>query len=837
MAASKDQASLDKYRAKRSSVKTPEPFGGTPISGVQRFVVQHHAARRVHFDFRLEWDGVLKSWAVPKGPSPNPADKRLAVRTEDHPIDYVDFEGRIPDGNYGAGAVIVWDRGVWLPLNDIDEGFESGKLLFELKGFKLRGKWTLIKTKRDEKDWLLIKERDVYVEETGTDGYPMDSVFSGLSVDQLKQNKDINESIGLDLDKAGVTKKKIPAKEKRPMLAKLAKPFSAPRWLFEIKYDGYRLLAEKRQQDVMLYSRNGHDLTASFPEIAQCLRKLPLDSFIMDGEAVVHDDAGMPSFSRLQKRGRLTRQRDIQRATVVLPATFYAFDLLSVGDHDLRTLPLTDRKRYLYQLLPTVGAIRYSDHIDEDGELMFEQIKTMGMEGVIAKLSTSTYTAGRSDNWLKIPVEQNDDFVIVGYSDTDAARTGFGALLLAQYIDGTLTYTGRVGSGFSDASLKAVKEMLDGLEPAQPPANAPADKTMHWLEGVYVAGIKYKQITPDGLLRAPVFIGLREDKAPTECQRDYLQHTLPEPKTVTAAPPDQEKKIHFSNTDKVFWPDEGYTKGDMLDYYRHVAPWMLPYLKDRPIVLTRYPDGIEGKSFYQKDAPGFVPDWIRKEKLWSGHTEREISYFVIEDVESLLYIANMGTIPIHMWCSRAQSLEQPDWCVLDLDPKQASFDAVVKIAKAIHTLCESIKLNHYVKTSGSTGLHVLIPLGAAYTYEQSRILGEVLARIIVQELPDIATIIRSPANRGEKVYVDYLQNRHGQTIVAPFSLRPLPGAPVSTPLKWTEVNKRNTNAKYTLKSTASRLRKLKSDPMISVTREGANLDVALDRLQQQLQSS
>ena len=827
MSASKDQSPLSKYRAKRSSETTPEPFGGTPTSGAQRFVVQHHAARRVHFDFRLEWDGVLKSWAVPKGPSPNPQDKRLAIRTEDHPIDYVDFEGRIPDGNYGAGAVIVWDRGIWLPLNDIDEGFDSGKLLFELRGYKLRGKWTLVKTKRDEKDWLLIKERDAYATDTEFESLPADSVFSGLTVEQLKAQKDVSKIIRAKLKKLGATQGQIRSRRIKPMLAQQAKPFSAPDWWFEIKYDGYRLLAEKNDQKVILYSRNGHDLTHSFPEIEQSIGRLPYDKFIMDGEAIVHDDHGLPSFSLLQKRGRLTKTRDIQRATLLLPATFYAFDLLFFATFDVRSLPLTERKGLLKQLLPTVGALRYSDHIEEAGELMFRQIKDMNVEGIVAKLNTSAYTSGRSGNWLKISVEKSDDFVVTGY--TQKSKTSFGALLLAQYIDGELTYTGRVGSGFSDASLQTIKEQLDALGEAKPPANSPQDKNLRWVEPVYVATVKFKQITPDGLLRAPVFVGLRQDKPPLECQRDYVGHELPEQSTKDNTK--HEKTIRFTNLTKVFWPEEGYSKGDLIEYYRSVSTWMLPYLKDRPVVLTRYPDGIEGKSFYQKDAPGFAPDWIRKEKLWSGHAEREISYFVIDDLESLLYVINMGTIPIHMWSSRTRTLERPDWCILDLDPKQAKFEAVVKIAKAIHTLCRSIELPHYIKTSGSTGLHILIPLGATYTYEQSRILGEVLARIVVQQLPEIATIIRSPSNRGDKVYVDYLQNRHGQTIVAPFSVRPLPGAPVSTPLNWKELNNRNSNQRFTLKNTGRRMGRLKSDPMAKAIDSSIELETTLDRLQ------
>ncbi len=836
MSASKERKALDSYRAKRSAQSTPEPFGGTPISGAYRFVVQHHAARRIHYDFRLEWDGVLKSWAVPKGPSPNTGDKRLAVQTEDHPIDYADFEGRIPEGNYGAGAVIVWDRGIWLPLNDIDAGLHKGKLLFELRGYKLRGKWTLIKTKRTEKDWLLIKERDAYVDKVGTESLPNDSVFSGLTVEQVKSQENPGESIRAALGQKAVACSAIRAKKIKPMLAQLAKPFSARGWWFELKYDGYRLIAEKNQQNVEMYSRNGHDLTRIFPEIAQSIGRLPYESFILDGEAIVHDERGLPSFSLLQKRGRLTRGRDIQRAMLQLPATYYAFDLLAFDSFDLQPLPLSRRKDLLRRILPTVGALRYSDHIEQDGELMFRKVEDLGVEGVVAKLSTSPYLGGRTSNWLKIPVEKRDDFVIVGYSATEKAKHGFSALLLAQYIDSKLTYTGRVGSGFNAASLRQIKKLLDELKEAQSPARAPEEPHLIWVEPVQVATVKFKQVTPDGLLRTPVFIGLRSDKATSECVREFVTHNLPQPKSISENGAAPQRTVKFTNQLKVFWPEEGYTKGDLIDYYRAMSGWILPYLQDRPVVLTRYPDGIAGKSFYQKDAPDFAPDWIRKETLWSDHAQREISYFVINDVESLLYIINMGTIPLHIWSSRTTSLERPDWCILDLDPKLAEFSAVVKIAKTIHRLCQSIDLPHYVKTSGSTGMHILIPLGAAYTYDQSRLLAEVLARIIVQQLPDIATILRSPASRGNKVYVDYLQNRHGQTIAAPFSVRPLAQAPVSMPLNWREVSSRNHNTRFTMKNAAARLRRLKADPMAAVLHSSVDLQSTIDSLQQLLQS-
>ena len=828
MAARKKSDKLSTYRAKRKADRTPEPFGGKRSAAVSQFVVQHHAARALHYDLRLEMSGVLKSWAVPRGPSPNPADKRLAVRVEDHPLDYAGFEGRIPEGNYGAGAVIVWDRGAWVPIGNPDEGLDKGKLLFELKGYKLRGKWTLVKTKRGPKDWLLIKERDAYVSEEGTEGYPADSILSGRTVEDLKANRDVTDTLATQLEELGALKRRVRASKVNVMLAQPGKAFSKPGWLFEIKYDGYRLIVVKQNDQALLLSRNGNDFTASFPEIAESVAALPFEFLILDGEAVVHDEQGIPNFSRLQKRGRLTRSVDIQRATVDLPASLYTFDLLAFDGYDLRPLKLEQRKHMLQQVLPTLGPVHYSDHITEHGEAMFEQMGTMGLEGVVGKRADSRYQAGRSSNWIKISVEKSDEFVVVGYTDPKTGKTGFGALLLGQYEDGVLVYTGRVGSGFKTQDLTVLGAELRDAEPATPPRDAPADKQMHWVVPEWVCEVKYKEITPDGFPRHPVFLGLRDDKAPDECVRKFRAARLEEILSPVPAPVD--KHIAFTNLDKVFWPAEGYAKGDLIDYYRGIAEWLLPYLKDRPVVLTRYPDGIDGKSFFQRDAPGFVPDWIRIETMWSENAEREVRYFIVDDAESLAYIANMGTIPLHVWSSRVATLEQPDWCILDLDPKEAPFGHVVKIAKAIRVLAEDIELPAFVKTSGSTGLHVLIPLGRQFTYEQSRSLGELLARVIVTELPEIATVMRSLARREGKVYVDYLQNGHGRLLVAPFSVRPLPGAPVSMPIRWPELNARLSNERFHINNARRRMQSLKKHPLAELLALKPDLNAALQRL-------
>ena len=410
----KNVGNLESYRAKRKADRTPEPFGATSAGG-QRFVVQQHAARRTHYDFRLEFDGVLKSWAVPKGPSPNPADKRLAVHVEDHPVDYVNFEGVIPPDNYGAGAVIVWDRGQWIALNDIAAGFDKGKLLFELRGHKLRGKWTLVKTKRGKNEWLLIKERDGYATMKGTEDYAHDSVLSGRTVEQVAGDDPRGAAVAAKLRKLGAARRELQARELRPMLATPGKPFSNPKWVFELKYDGYRLLAEKRAGEVKLYSRAGHDFTPTFPEIAEIVAALPFAQFIIDAEVVVLDDRGLPSFSLLQKRGRLTRRADVARAALELPASIYAFDLLAFEGFDLRALPLIERKATLRSLLPVSGALRYSEHFEEQGEALFDEAERLGLEGIIGKRAASPYVSKRSADWIKINAAKSDDFVVVGY--------------------------------------------------------------------------------------------------------------------------------------------------------------------------------------------------------------------------------------------------------------------------------------------------------------------------------------------------------------------------------------------------------------------------------------
>jgi bifunctional non-homologous end joining protein LigD len=892
---------LSAYRAKRSPDRTPEPFGAATEGPGGLFVLHKHAARRLHWDLRLELDGVLRSWAVPKGPSFDQRDKRLAVQVEDHPLEYADFEGLIPEGNYGAGGVIVWDRGLWIPVEDPHEGLRKGKLLFDLRGYKMRGRWTLVKLKKGEKEWLLIKERDAWLRTEGGTDIPDESVLSGLTVDELKAGQTPAALVRAELERLKVPKRPVAPSSVSPMLAEPRdEAFTREGWVFELKLDGYRLIAAKSGDRPLLRSRNGGDLTGTFPEVARAVQALPVSSAVLDGEVVVLNGEGQPSFGLLQQRARLTRQLDVRRASIESPATFFVFDLLGFEDFDLRSLPLVERKRLLRRLLPPLGALRYLEHFETEGEKLLEQVTTRGLEGIVAKKADAPYRAGRGPAWLKIRADRTGDFVVVGFTPPKGSRDGFGALLLADYVDGRLVYAGRAGSGFtgkqikevfgrlkqkvrptpasegpvvessgesagpkdgrSDASTKPKKRSAGSpVRPTDWTKSIPDLKASTWVEPELVCEVRFTEWTKEGLLRHPVFVRFRDDKAPSECvrqggrtdgQTDKGSRGLGENDQNArkpgqraeatdrpsvrpsvrppAGPPAGEVKL--TNLDKIYWPDEGYTKGDLLAYHKAAAPWLLPYLRDRPLVLTRYPDGINGKSFYQKDAPGFAPDWIRTVPIWSEETQREIRYFVCESVEALLYLVNLGTIPLHLWASRVSSLERPDWCVLDLDPKEAPFSDVVTVAKVLHDLCETVGLPNFVKTTGKTGLHVLLPLGGQCTYEQSRTLGELLARLVIQQLPDITTITRQVGQRGAKVYLDYLQNRHGQTIVAPFSVRPLPGATVSMPLLWKEVNAKLNPRDYTIKNAVKRMEKLGEDPVAPVLTVHPDLTSVLAQL-------
>jgi bifunctional non-homologous end joining protein LigD len=861
---------LDAYRKKRDPDRTPEPFGGRLPAGGRLFVVQKHAARRLHYDLRLEMEGVLKSWAVPKGPSMHPEEKRLAVHVEDHPIEYGDFEGVIPAGNYGAGSVIVWDHGWYRSAKPQDplEQLARGKLEVEIFGHKMRGRWTLARMSGKDREWLLLKKADGAALPHGapelTERYPQ-SVISGLTVEEMADVSGRLAAVRARLDGLGAPRGEVNGRAQPFTLATLGeRPFSDPAWLYEIKYDGVRVLASRDGDRVTLYGRSGQDTTSRYPEVVRALRALPIPRFVVDGEIVALDDAGRSSFQRLQPRMALTDPREITRAAARWPAVGVFFDCLMLDGRDLRRLPLVERKECLRLLVPPLGTVRYGDHIVGEGRAFFEAASEQRLEGIVAKRATSRYTGRRTRDWVKIKCRRRQEFVIGGYTDPQGSRAHFGALHLGLYVGPTpaprLVYVSKVGTGFDEKRLEAIRERLRPLERPTAPFEAgpiPAGRGHHWVEPRLVCEVRFSDWTEDGGIRHPAFIGLRDDRKPQDCRRERPGQpealSLPdesgpaavgglgggaatappqsEQEAPVAAPkPEPEARLKTTNVRKIFWPAEGLTKGDLIAYYERVAPLMLPYLKDRPLVLTRYPDGIAGKSFYQKDAPDFAPAWVRTERIYSKDTGRDIAYLVVDDVEMLRYVANSAAIPVHLWASRIPSLERPDWLVLDLDPKGAPFTDVVKVALALRRILDGLELPSYVKTSGATGLHILLPLGARYTYEQARNFARLLAVLGVQAEPEISTVARPLRSRGGKVYIDFGQNGHGQTIVAPYSLRPLPGAPASCPLEWREVTPRLDPARFNLSTIAARFERM-ADPLRPVLGGGIDMAAAIERIQ------
>jgi bifunctional non-homologous end joining protein LigD len=821
---------LEAYRRKRDPARTPEPFGdergGAPAraGGAGRFVVQQHAARRLHYDLRLEVGGVLASWAVPKGPTLDPRERRLAVRTEDHPLAYADFEGVIPAGNYGAGAMIVWDTGVYRTADGSDPaaGIEAGKLDLLLTGQKLRGRFALVRTRGAAgRDWLLLRKGSP--PEDGRDPVrdAPASVLSGLRVEELRDGVTRDGEVAERLRALDAPRRALDREALRPMLASTADaPFSRPGWLFEVKYDGVRTLAVKETGGaVRLLARTGGDRSRLYPEIARAVARLPLASFAIDGEIVALDERGRSSFERVQRRFTQTDAAAIARAQREVPVAYQAFDLLGALGCDVRGLPLARRKELLAGFVPALGVVRFSDHVEGDGQRLFEAAAAHGLEGVIAKRADSRYESGRrSKHWLKVKAPRTSPFLVAGWTRGQGSRERLGALLLAAWRDGELCYAGSAGSGLDEGTIGALLPRLESLRLPQPPCAGvpdPPPRGARWCRPEIVCEVRFSETTSAGLLRQPVFTGLRPELGAADLRPP--EESAPAPRAAAPDPaPASGEPLALTRLDKIFWPVEGYTKGDLLAYYEAVWPWLAPYLRDRPLVLTRYPDGIEGKSFYQQNAPDFTPAWVGRETLDGT------DFYVCNDLRSLLYVVNSGAIPLHVWSARRQHPDRPDWLVIDLDPKGAPFADVVAIARHIHALLDELGAPHFAKTSGQDGLHVLIPLGARLDHEHTRALAEVLARVVCAELPELATIARPVAARGGKVYVDWLQNGRGKLIAAPLSVRPRPGAPVSMPLAWSRVTRRLDPARYTIRSAPALLER-DGDPCRDVL--GAPIDV------------
>jgi bifunctional non-homologous end joining protein LigD len=843
---------LSEYSAKRSFAATTEPGPRLPASrdGPLLFVIQRHFARRLHYDLRLECEGVLKSWAVPKGPSLDPADKRLAVQTEDHPFDYASFEGAIPAGQYGAGEVIVWDCGVYSPdegqeywFHDrkeaerrMREGLEKGKLSFLLRGEKTKGSFALVRTS-DRKNWLLIKHKDPFAGK----GDLTQNVHSVLP-ERLPAERLVPSGRPQAMPQALV-----------PMQAELTdSAFDHADWMWEPKLDGYRALAFVSERGVVLRSRRGLDLAPDFPRLAAELGKQAVSAMLLDGEIVAFDASGTPSFNALQNRAPQT--------------VFYCFDLLHFAGIDLRKAPYADRRRYLAQCLlpsPLVQLV----HASQEGTQLQAAALASGLEGVVGKRKDSRYEAGRrSASWLKVKANRSADFVVGGFTKGKGSRAPLGALLVGYWEDGKLRYASHVGSGFDDRTLPRTQARLDALRSntcpfaEKPELNGPAV----WVAPELVAEVKFQNWTQDGRLRAPVFLRLRDDIDPREVRRERTQRA--------AAPADDilqqldnkkaaftlavgEHQIRLTHLDRVYWPAEpaleqpALTKRDLLRYFAQVAPFILPHLADRPLTMIRMPDGIHGQRFFQKHWEQERPAFVETITVFSGHKEESHDYLLCNNLPTLLWLAQSGTLEFHVWHSRAKAgadakskstdyasslpaleasvLNYPDYVLFDIDPyiysgkeapgsepelNTAAFEKGKEVAFRLRELLHGMGLDAIVKTSGKTGLHVFVPIRRTLDFDAARSVSEAVGRHLMRQHPGDITLEWSVPKRTGKIFMDYNMNVRGKTLNVAYSPRGAPGAPVSMPLTWEELagahplDFRITNAAQRLAQTGDRWR-------------------------------
>lgn len=813
---------LGKYFRKRRFKETPEPKGEVKQGKSPRlaFVVQEHHATALHYDFRLEIDGVLKSWAVPKGPSMDPHEHHLAVQTEDHPFDYRTFEGVIPEGNYGAGNVIIWDEG-WYEAR-MGEGEDSeatlrkelkkGHLTFVLHGKKLQGEFALIKMQHasDEKAWLLVKKGDAFA--STEDITKLDeSVKSHKHVDDLG-------AAGKLPDLSKYPKKASPWIVK-PMLSTLVdEPFDKENWLFEIKWDGYRAIGSKKGSDIGLYSRMGTDFLEKYSPVTEALRSFKHDVMV-DGEIVVVDEHGVAHFEWLQNWHR--DRHGILR--------YYLFDILWCDGHDVRDMPLTQRKALLHSVLPRNDTLQYSDHIETKGKHLFSEMQHRGLEGMVAKRADSSYQeAVRGVDWLKVKTSLRQEVVIGGYTEPRGGRKYLGSLLVGVYDKGEFVYTGHSGGGIPDEQRKELRDRLAKLErqtspfATEPKPNAP----VHWAKPELVCEMTFSEWTKEGYMRQPRFEGLRPDKKPASVHREKPKHLTPTDKSAGSA---KGGSVEFTHLDKVFFPRHKYTKGDLITYYESVAEYILPYLKDRPCSMLRMPNGITGEGFFQKNNE-HLPAWVPSADIFSESNNENLHWIVGGDLNTLLYMVQLGCVEINPWNSRVGHLEKPDWIVIDLDPEGVGFAKVIEVARTVKAVCDEWGIEAYPKTSGKTGIHIYIPLHAAYTYEQGKNLAHLIALEVNKRQPKLTSVERMPEKRKHKIYLDFLQNREGQTLAAPYSVRPTPDASVSMPLHWEEVKAGLAPADFTIKNAKQRLAQT-GDLWKPVMGKGINIAAILKKLE------
>ncbi|WP_354677445.1 DNA ligase D [Cupriavidus plantarum] len=845
---------LGKYQTMRDFGATPEPSGrkaararaGKALS----FVIQKHAARRLHYDFRLELDGTLKSWAVPKGPSYDPADKRMAVHVEDHPLDYADFEGVIPAGHYGAGTVIVWDRGVWIPLTDPEQGYRDGKLKFELRGEKMQGHWTLVrmggKRQRDQDAWLLIKERDELARPASefdvTEAFP-DSVLAGTAkaVTQGKSRKSAEGGKpARGRQAAAVTLPDAVARDAKkaalplalaPQLATLVDaPPGYGEWQYEIKFDGYRLLARVDGDDVRLFTRNGNDWTSKLRSLAAEVRTLGLPDGWLDGEIVVVDADGATDFQALQNAFETSRVDAIQ---------YYLFDLPYYAGHDLRAVPLAERRALLGQLMAanTAPRLRFSESHEVDPHDMLEAACRMKLEGVIGKRVDAPYVNTRANTWIKLKCQLRQEFVIGGFTDPKGSRSGLGSLLLGVHDeDGKLRYAGNVGTGFDTALLDSLRKQLDALVADEAPfADLPRGVKGHWVKPKLVAEVAFGAWTKEGRVRHSVFRGLRTDKpagavsvekpvtaaktatkTPTKATKAVTEAATSKETTGKAAPArrappraSQPKlgKIVISHADRVIDKSTGLTKGDLVRYYASAAGLMLPFLKGRPIAMVRAPAGIDGQQFFQRHGDTLDIEGVREldPDLWPGHPP----LLEIASESAIVAVAQLNVVEFHTWNARAKAIDKPDRIVFDIDPGEGvEWPQIQEGAQLVKTLLDTLGLQSFLKTSGGKGLHVVVPIAAKAGWDEVRDFAQDVVRHMATTIPDRFVVKSGPRNRVGKIFIDYLRNGVGATTAAAFSARARPGLGVSIPVAWDELDGLTSSAQWTIANVADRLEAL-----------------------------
>jgi bifunctional non-homologous end joining protein LigD len=851
---------LEEYKRKRRFDRTPEPSGepevsrtevkqiprpptgarnGKPAEGRRTrlpkpklpqlevrpgaehgdtFVVQKHRATRLHYDFRLAIDGTLKSWAVPKGPSQSHGDKRLAVMTEDHPLDYANFEGKIPEGNYGAGTVMVWDRGTFAVEGRFGaaEQIKKGEIKFRLNGEKLKGSFVLVKIKQSEKgnEWLMIKHKDSAEDSAWNIDEHDGSVLTGRTIEEIKEEQPPKRSANplRPEELPGARKSAMPARVE-PMLATLGEgPFSDPNWLFEIKWDGVRALARIEDGNVTLRSRNAVDISQRYPELASLPDAVAARQAILDGEIAALDARGLSDFQRLQERMHVRAPGESLVKQV--PVVYFVFDLLYCDGYDLRESPLLERKQLLQRILHASEQVRYSDHQLEKGKELFELAGQNGLEGIVAKRVDSRYVSDRSASWVKLKITKTVDAVIGGWTASRSTALPLGSLLLGLYEGKKIRFIGHVGSGFDGKKLEELSSRLKKLSTSVCPFDVKPEtnEKPSWVKPELVARAKFSGWTQEHSLRHPVFVALREDARPADCQwegevapaaaaaptvvrapevvgrvlntKAQIEAELLKGRAETVTIELDGKRLRLSNLNKIYFPESGYTKRNLLAYYYRIADFILPFLRDRALVLRRYPDGIRGQAFFQKDVREGLPEWFKTVPLDSETRGEEIHYATANDRASLLFLTGLGCIDHNPWSSRYTDTEHPDYFFFDLDPSDGTdFSVVVTVAKALHEKLQELRLVSFLKTSGATGIHIYIPVEPLYTYEQLRTFGEIVARTVTAEHPNLVTNERIVAKRpAGRVLIDVQQNAMGRPLAAPYAVRAFPKAPVSAPL-------------------------------------------------------